>query len=293
MRKQTLISISGAAVLAILLGGCGNISTVPSNDGGVRADATTPSATNADPRPTAAPTATLAPVVEASEPNSYSATVRLTATSMGKTTSLPPIMTKVARDGEKRRIAFTLPNNERVVYLNLGGTRYLIMPNRKQYAEIRPDDVAFEIPRLMMPDQIVDHLKNQKGFERVGEEQFNGRAAVKYRSARTTETNSQAGQINSESLTYVDKETGLPIRAELQSTAEGQVQGVEGFRTVIEMSDIETRTAPGLFEVPEGYNKITADQIRNQFTAFAQTVAAIAGALLTNMNAPKSTPSPQ
>ena len=36
------------------------------------------------------------------------------------------------------------------------------------------------------------------------------------------------------------------------ATAEWHVRGVERIRTVIELSDIQTQPAPGLFEVPEG-----------------------------------------
>lgn len=289
-KKILIISISSVVALAALGGGCGSTATPPSGTGAANTTGAN-SLSRATPAETSTP---IAPTIETSEPNNYSATVRLTAMTTGKKTSLPAIVTNVARDGEKRRISFRLPNNEQVVYLNLGETRYLIMPSRRQYVEVDSDDVGFEIPRLMMPDQIVERLKGREGFERVGEEQLNGRTVVKYRAAGTTQTNSQkVGNLESESFTYVDKETGLPIRAELESRAEGNVQGVEGVRTIIEMSDIKTETAPALFEVPEGYNKITAEQIRNQLNAFAQAAGAVAGALLTNMNAPKAAPSPQ
>lgn len=294
MRKEIfLTSIAGMTIFAALTGGCANTATNTANTSQVGVNTSNVNAAGVNSSPVASPTVVAAsPKIETSEPNEYSATLQLTAATTGKNTSrLQPLTANVAREGEKRRVAFNLPNNEQVVYLNLGSTRYLILPNRKQYAELSPNAVGFDVPRLMMPDQIVDYLKKREGFERVGEEQINGRTIIKYRAAGATQTNSPAGQINAESLTYVDKETGLPVRAEFESQAGGgSVQGVDGLKAIVEMRDIKTETAPALFEVPQGYNKITEEQVRSQVTAVTQAVAAIAGAFLSNMNAPQKTP---
>lgn len=294
MKKQIFdVGIIGITFFAAFMAGCQNTATNTSDTNQVSMN--TANSANAVSSPVASPTAVVAvsPVIETSEPNQYSATMQLSARTTGRNMSLPTITANVAREGEKRRVAFNLPNNEQVVYLNLSGTRYLILPNRKQYAEVSPEAVGFDMPRMMMPDRIVDYLKGREGFERVGEEQFNGRAVVKYRAAGTARTNSPAGQINAESFTYVDKETGLPVRAEFESQAGGSVQGVDGLKTVIEMRDIKTETAPALFEVPTGYNKITEEQIRQQFNAVTQTITAVAGALMNALNAPKPAASPQ
>jgi len=83
------------------------------------------------------------------------------------------------------------------------------------------------------------------------------------------------------------------VRAEFESQAGGNVQGVQGLKTVIEMRDIKTDTDPVLFEVPTGYNKIREEQVRSQFNAVTQLITAVAGAFLSNMNAPNSAASPQ
>ncbi len=85
----------------------------------------------------------------------------------------------------------------------------------------------------------------------------------------------------------------MPVRAEFESQAGGSVQGVDGLKTVIEMRDIKTETAPALFEIPTGYNKITEEQVRQQFNAVTQTITAVAGAMLNALNAPKPAASPQ
>lgn len=294
MKKQIFdVGIIGITFFAAFMAGCQNTATNTSDTNQISMN--TANGANAVSSPVASPTAVVAvsPVIETGEPNQYSATMQLSARTTGRNMSLPTITANVAREGEKRRVAFNLPNNEQVVYLNLSGTRYLILPNRKQYAEVSPEAVGFDMPRLMMPDRIVDYLKGREGFERVGEEQFNGRAVVKYRAAGTARTNSPTGQINAESFTYVDKETGLPVRAEFESQAGGSVQGVDGLKTVVEIRDIKTETAPALFDLPTGYNKITEEQVRQQFNAVTQTITAVAGALLNALNAPKPAAPPQ
>jgi hypothetical protein len=146
----------------------------------------------------------------------------------------------------------------------------------------------------MTPGQLVAHLDKLKGVELVGEETMGGRTAEKYRYATTTNTSTSAGQVSSEAFVYVDKETGLPLRAELFSEASGNVQGVKGAKIVAEMRDISTTVDDSLFQVPEGLNKVPPEQVRQQIDAFTNTVAAIVKALLTNMNAPAATsiPSP-
>ena len=239
MRTNILIvSTASIVVLVGLAAGCGSTATQTGNGATNHTNAN--SVSQATPAQTSTP---VPPTIETSEPNNYSATVRLTAMTMGKKSSLPAIVTNVARDGDKRRVSFRLPTNEEVVYLNLGETRYLIMPSRKQYVEVSSDDVGFEIPRLMMPDQIVERLKGHEGFVRMGEEQLAGRTVIKYRAAGSTQTTSEkVGNLESESFTYVDKETGLPVRAELESRAEGNVQGVEGVRRASCVAAIEAKS---------------------------------------------------
>lgn len=295
MRKQIfLTSIAGITIFAAFMGGCGSTATNTTNSKRTGINTANTNIMNVNTSPVVnSNTATSGSKIETGEPNEYSATLRLTAATTGKNTSLPPLTANVAREGENRRVAFNLPNNEQVVYLNLGNTRYLILPNRKQYAELSPGAVGFEIPRLMMPDQIVEYLKGREGYERVGEEQINGRTVIKYRASGTTQTNTSAGQVNSESFTFVDKETGLPLRSEFESQATGNVQGVDGLKAVVEMRDIKTEIAPSLFEVPEGYNRVTEEQVRSQVSAVTQAVSAIAGSFVNNMNNPKPTASPK
>jgi hypothetical protein len=233
--------------------------------------------------------------IAAREPDSYKATIVFTAETEGgdKTIGIPTLSAEVAKNGADRRLSFKLPDGSDLVYLEHGGVQYGIAPARKQYAELTPQATGFQIQKLMTPGQVVSYLDRLKGIEFVGEEPMAGRTALKYRYARTAETKTSAGEVKTESFIYVDKDTGLPLRAELFSEASGNVQGVKGAKVVAEMRDIQTNPDASLFEVPAGYNKVSEQQVRAQVDAVTNTVAAVLRTLLTNMNtAPPPPPSP-
>lgn len=239
------------------------------------------------------PIATLA----AKEPDKYQATLVFTAQTEGgeNAIGIPPLSANVARSGADRRLAFKLPDGAELIYLDHNGIPYVIAPGRKQYAELTPAATGFQLHKLMTPGQLVAYLDKLQGIELLGEESVNGRTAQKYRYARKANTGTSAGEVSTESFIFIDKETGLPLRAELFSEASGNVQGVKGAKIVAEMRDITTNVDPTLFEVPAGLNKVSEQQVRAQVDAVTNTIAAVLKTLLTNMNtssAPPPAPSP-
>jgi hypothetical protein len=251
---------------------------------------------NANTAPASNINASTAPsTIAAREPDSYRATIVFTAETEGgdKAIGIPTLSADVAKNGADRRLSFKLPDGSDLVYLEHGGVQYGIAPARKQYAELTPEATGFQIQKLMTPGQLVAYLDRLKGIEFVGEEQQSGRTALKYRYARTSETKTSAGEVKTESFIYIDKDTGLPLRAELFSEASGDVQGIKGAKLVAEMRNIQTNPDASLFEVPAGYNKVPEAQVRAQVNAIENTIAAVLRALLTNMNsAPPPSPTP-
>jgi hypothetical protein len=237
-----------------------------------------------------APMAALA----AREPDKYRATLVFSAeTERGdKTIGIPTISAQVARSGEDRRLSFKLPDGSDLIYIERRGVPTVIAPSRKQYAELTPEATGFQIHKLMTPGQLVAYLDRLKGIEAAGEETINGRTALKYRYARTANTNTSAGQVSTESFVYIDKETGLPLRAELFSEASGNVEGVKAAKVVAEMRDISVDVDPTLFEVPAGMNKVPPEQVRAQIDSVTNTITAVIRALLTNMNTSNPPPPP-
>ena len=232
--------------------------------------------------------------IAAREPETYKGTIVFTAQTEGgdQAIGIPKLSAEVAKNGNDRRLSFKLPDGSDLVYLEKGGVQYGIAPARKQYAELTPEATGFQLHRLMTPGQLVAHLDRLQGLESAGEEQVNGRTALKYRYARTAQTRTSAGEVKTESFVYVDKETGLPLRAELFSEASGNVQGVKGANVVAEMQNITTNVDPSLFEIPTGFNKVPEAQVRAQVDAVANTMLAALGALMRNRDSAPPPPSP-
>ena len=239
--------------------------------------------------------ATAPSTLAAKEPERYRATLAFSAETEGgeKTIGIPTLSAEVAKNGADRRLAFKLPDGSDLIYLERAGVHYAIAPGRKQYAELTPEATGFQLHKLMTPGQVVAYLDRLQGIQLVGEESLNGRTAIKYRYARTDQTKTSAGDVRTESFVFIDKDTGLPLRAELFSEASGNVQGARAAAVVAEMRDISTDVAATLFEVPQGMTKVSEQQVRQQVNAISNTIAAVLRTLLTNMNtAPQPSPSP-
>jgi len=233
-------------------------------------------------------------IVETREPEQYQAMVKLTLQSMGgaQQGALPSIGANVARSGADRMMEFTLPTSEKVIFLDKGGMNYLILPGRKQYAELTKETLGFEVRRLLMPEQIVSQVKGMSGVKMAGEENMNGRQVVKYTYQTATNTQTQAGTVATESYMLVDKETGLPLRTETvsQSQSGGNVQGVSGIRVVTEMTDIKTTPDASAFVLPTDYQKIDSETVKTQVNFLFSVVGNFIGqAINTNQTRPATT----
>jgi hypothetical protein len=226
------------------------------------------------------------------EPDKYSATLAFSIETQGgdKAIGIPSLALQVARNGDDRRLEFKLPDGSPLVYLDHNNRHYVILPARKQYAELTQEATGVQFHKLLTPGQLVDDLKTIKGVERVGEGPMDGRSAEKYRYSAATNTNTKAGEVKAEAFVYVDKETGLPLRAEMLAESSGDVKGVKAARVVAEMRDIKTDVAPTLFEPPAGYEQVAPEKVRQQIDALTSAVAAILKAMMAN--AINSSPAP-
>jgi hypothetical protein len=233
--------------------------------------------------------------IESKEPEQYQASVALKfETSGAQKVATQPLKAEVARSGADRRMEFAMPNGEKLIYLESGGKNLLVMPQRKQYAELTKEALGFEVRSLMMPETIVKNLNNLKGIERVGDEKIDGRDAIKYRFAATTDTKSQAGTVETESFIFIDKETGLPLRSFTSAESQGNVQGVKGASLVTEINNIRTVAEPALFAEPTDFAKVPPEQIRQQVDAFFSLATAFITQMMksaqSQQNAPAASP---
>jgi outer membrane lipoprotein-sorting protein len=277
MKTRLLISLLITGLLVLGGSSCQRTETNANTNATANAN-TSPANANLSPAPTSG--------IATREPQKYRATLVISAETEGgqKTIGIPTLSAEVARNGDDRRVSFKLPDGSDLIYLEQGGKHIVMAPGRKQYAELTPEATGFQLQKLLTPGQIVSYIEKLKGVERVGDDTMNGRPADKYRYATTANTSTSAGQVNTEAFVYVDKETGLPLRAELYTEASGSVQGVKGAKVVAEMRDISTAIDDSLFQVPPGLNKVPPEQVRAQIDALTNTVAALVKALLSNMN---------
>jgi hypothetical protein len=231
--------------------------------------------------------------IEAREPDKYSATMVATLATTGQQQMKGQAEVKVERNGADRRYSITIPLYGELIFLDKADKRYVIMPGRKQYAELTQEltGVNMDQVRSMTPGQLVAYVQNQQGVEKVGEETLNNRQAVKYKVAGRAQTQTTAGQVQGETYIYVDKETGLPLRIEGFGQSSGNVQGVTGGNIVVETRDLKTDVNPADFEVPQDYQKLTPEQVRAQVQQIVQAVQGLMAFINAQQNA-GATPTP-
>src|SRR5215471_5558066 len=232
-------------------------------------------------------------LINTREPDKYAATLVFSLETQGgdKAVGIPPLSLQVARSGDDRRLDFKLPDGSPLIYLDHDNHHYVILPNRKQYAELTRESTGIQFQKLLTPGQLVESLKNVKGIQRAGDETYNGRAAEKYQYSKTADTNTKAGEIQANAYVYVDKETGLPLHAEINAESSGDVKGVNSARIVAEMRDIKTDLDPSMFQTPPDYENVPPERVRQQIDALTSAVAAILKAMLANASStPPSSP---
>ena len=285
--QRICLLIAGLVWSTTLLLSCGN----PTGNGNLSAVNTNAGVANSISNSNLNSVSTTGSTVDTREPEQYQATVKLSLQTLGsgpQQANVPNVGANVARMGDDRVMEFTALN-EKVIFLDKGGKNYLILPNRKQYAELTQESLGFEVRRMMMPEQIVQQAKSVPGMRFVGEETQNGRQVLKYAYQAQANTNTNVGTVSTESYMIVDKETGLPLRTETVSQSQngGNVQGVSGVRIVTEMTDIKTTPDPSLFNLPTDYAKIDPETVKANINLIFQAATALMGQAM-RQNAPAS-----
>jgi hypothetical protein len=286
----------GAALLlcAALAAGACQQPTVNENSSAAPSAATNVNSANSANVTTSAVTTTTGTTIETKEPDKYSATVVVEAASAGQQQAAGKTEIKVARNGSDRRYSIDtrLPGVGEIIFLDKADKRYLILPARKQYAELTSELTGFDVGRSLTPGQLVAYLEKQQGVTRVGDESLDGRMTTKYRLAGAAQTGTQAGSVQGESFVFVDKETGLPLRIEGFGQSTGNVQGVSGGRLVARMNDLKTEVDPTQFELPQGFSLITQEQLRQQTAQMMQFVQGVMNMLNAQAQGGTSAPPP-
>jgi hypothetical protein len=236
--------------------------------------------------------ATAAGALDAREPESYSTTMTLTGQYVGgqRQGNIPTLQFDFAKMNNDRRWSFNLPQPAgQVTYLEKVGLKYLLLPARNQYVEITPEEMGFQLGSLMTPVAVIERLKSRGQYENLGAEQVNGRTAIKYRFTGAADTRTQAGTIQADSFVYADQQTGLPLRAEINSATTSGATA----RIVIETRDIQMNPSPSLFEVPANLKKVTTQELKQQVRGFIDAIQIFAEMMRQQQATPAPAPPPQ
>jgi hypothetical protein len=197
------------------------------------------------------------------EPERYQA-VRVITTSGGfeaTTQPAPSSQTFIARDGERRREDYESAAGEKISYLQLPGSVYVLLPEKKLYAELTPGGEAEGNERAenVPPDKLLNAARPESVYEKLDAENLNGRATVKYRVIVRGQTGASR-EVTTESIVWVDESLGMPVKSETTSTG----GAASGARITMELRDIKETVDAGLFELPPDYRKVTTRELFTQ-----------------------------
>lgn len=201
------------------------------------------------------------------EPERYGAAITISAQDIagGAPASMATQQFAFAKLGADRRWAFNFPEPlGQVAYLEKSGLKYLVLFDHKQYTEVAPDTLTFQMSSLS-PGAIAERLKLRMHFEKADAEPLNGRAVLKYRlSASGDDAPESDGAI------FVDSETGLPLRSDFNTTPQAGART----RVIVEARDLQLNPDRAQFDVPPGMKKITPQEAKQQIGDFVSRLRA-------------------
>src|SRR5215471_9911521 len=258
-----------AALASIALSGCTSAGTSTVTNSNSTASVPTANANTAP---------ALSGTYEAREPDTYSITNTVTIQPTGNSpqTNIPPLQFSFANMATDRRVSFKLPDPVgEVIYLEKPPLKYLIFPSRNEYVELDPNELGFQLGEVMSPAAVVQRLKEKTQYEQMGTETINGRIAVKYRLKGAADTHTKVGTAQADSIVYVDQETGLPLRSEIDTTSSSGA----GARITTVADSVQFTPDASLFEVPTAMKKVTSAELKQQVQSFVATVRAVASYL--------------
>jgi outer membrane lipoprotein-sorting protein len=196
------------------------------------------------------------------EPESFQAKMVVTSSLGAQMPSPAPLVYEVARNGDKRRVEFE-KEGEKVALIQTPSGQVVLNLSKKEYAEFKQggkEKGGVDQPNAnSTADNPLERILNQPPvgakYEKLGQEEVNGRMATKYRvtTRQAINTGEQNEQVSIESFIWIDESLGMPIKS--QTTYRGQ-NGRTASSTM-EVRDIKLETPPAsMFEIPKGYKKV-------------------------------------
>lgn len=195
------------------------------------------------------------PPFKTKEPERYRATRTITSvTADGKTNV---ITHTIAKDGELRRLEAEFASHK-TIFLELPEDKLLLLPDDKVYTgQMNGPPPGSTYEDESSPERLLHTDAANSSYQKLGTESISGRNTEKYRVV--VNSGNAANVSSSETLIWVDEALGMPIRSETKSS--------DGSRSTMELSDISLEVDKNLFQVPDGYKKITFAEMLNYLAA--------------------------
>lgn len=162
--------------------------------------------------------------------------------------------TVIARDHDRRREDYEIRPGVKVSFLELPTGMFVLHHEKKIYAPVKEEaglttDARSQVEALgFSPESFIYESTLETRYEKLGAEEINGRATVKYR-ASVKATIGEAGVVT-ETFLWIDEALGMPIKTETRSS-DGRTS------YTMELRDINREVPPTLFEIPADYRQVS------------------------------------
>ena len=163
----------------------------------------------------------------------------------------------MTRSGQMRREEMKIGNSKQIVFLETGALRLVLNSDDKVYAEVKPeaDEPDVDLSELgASPEKLIYQNQVATSYTKVGTEVIEGRSTTKYQVV--VNTSSAASVSKGETLLWIDESLGMAIKSDSK--------GEDGSRVVMEMKNISLEVDKSVFEIPQGYEKVTAVEFRQR-----------------------------
>jgi len=141
--------------------------------------------------------------------------------------------------------------------------KFVLLPGEKVYADVTDESQISADPNeeglQSSPDALLHTDDGSTSYQKLGNEVIAGRNANKYRIVVNSPAPANVSQ--SETLMWIDEALQMPIKSETKSA--------DGTRVTMEVSEIKLEADKDLFTIPEGYKKLTFNELRKRLTAGA------------------------
>jgi len=271
--------IASLIMLASVALGCSEASKGTDSSAGSSAKLGGNANANAGPRVASSQSAT----IDIKEPERYSVAMTISVQETASEAPAPMLTQQLsfARLGADRRWAFVFPAPlGQIVYLEKSGLKYLVLFERKHYVELTSNAFGFEPGKVLTPNSIAERLRPHQS-KKLGLEPVNGRTATKYRLAALSDAST-----NIDGVIFVDQETGLPLRSELNTAAPSGTKS----RVIVEARDVQLNPDRAQFDVPAGMKKVTQQEARQQIEGFASALRSFTDIISGTQSAPVAKP---